>query len=708
MTFETQKNFLGRTQTIIMAEVQSERWLSWVRLIIASIYGILSLVYLMMGLTKTGAFMIQAIAVLTLISYSSYYLFQPNRYLLRNGLFVFILIFLDITVITMILWSYYVNGSDYKFITSAVYGAYFIAITFTALHHRTSLSLFCGVASVIGYSLLYYLNFKGHTINAELINDYLVRVLLLMAVAGLGGIISRNNSKTIQQVITSEIRYHNLVHRLPEMLFTLDSNAIFLWSNMASHAILGIPAKVLVGRNLRSFLINQDSLKLEKGGVKGTFEIHDFSGNRKFVDCAIQSVDDGSSNAAFEGIMSDVTDRELAISQREEMVNRLFQYQKMESLGTLASGMAHDFNNILQTVNDITTNIIKEYSDPEIRKRMGLISETMADARFLISELFALGRKKPLDYRNVNLNSFFDIIVPQLSNQLGPNYSITLEAPEIPVWVQADPDYLKRVFQNLIGNARDAMPEGGSITVVFNTVCTDDNVGVACIRVCDTGTGIPPELTEKIFDPFFTTKKPGKGTGLGLALVRRIIMLHNGTILVEKTGYEGTTFKIEIPISDATETENDTKILMLNRLHSGILLLDDDPKIREVLKIFLKEFKYPVLEASTSDDAFQKMKANINNCDIVVMDWKLGNENPHTVIKNLRGIKKDLIIIVVSGYPPQHKSIEDMHIQKWFTKPYDKNQLDIEIQKSLHRIQLTRAANYPQSITNTKNYPEKM
>lgn len=167
-------------------------------------------------------------------------------------------------------------------------------------------------------------------------------------------------------------------------------------------------------------------------------------------------------------------------------------------------------------------------------------------------------------------------------------------------------------------------------------------------------------------------------------------MLHNGTIFVEKTGYEGTIFKIDIPKIDETELENDTKAILLNRKYSGIIVLDDDPKIREVLKIFLKEFKYPVYEASNSDEALLKMRANKSSIEAIIMDWKIGNENPHDVIKAMRLLKDDIVVIVVSGYPPHHKSIEEMDIQKWFTKPYDKNQLDIEIQKALHRANVAR------------------
>ena len=684
MTFETQKNFLGKTQTIVMAEIQSERWISWVRLVIAGLYSVLAIFRTLLGKTTPEAFLVQAIAIAALVFYSSYYLFHFSRKL-SQGYYVYILIFLDVTVVTAILWSYYINGAGFNIITSAIFSAYFIVITFTALHYRTSLSIFCGIASAVGYSILYYIYLSDASVPPHFYNDYSVRIVMLMTVAGLGGIVSRNNSRTIKQVISSEIRYHNLVHRLPEMLFTLDSHGNFKWSNSASHAILGIPCKVMISRNIRSFMVNPDMLKLDNSGIKGTFEIHDFSGNRKFVDCVIQAVEDDSGTAAYEGIISDVTDRELAISQREEMVNRLFQYQKMESLGTLASGMAHDFNNILQTVNDITAMIEKESGEPETKKRMEVIKDTMADARFLISELFALGRKKPLDYKPVNLNNFLDTVISQFSNQLGHNYSITLETPDEALWIQGDPDYLKRIFQNLIGNARDAMPEGGCIAVSCSGSGIDTKEGTAVLRVSDTGTGIPPELTEKIFDPFFTTKKPGKGTGLGLALVRRIIMLHNGSICVEKSGYEGTVFRIELPISDEGDLESDTKVLTLNRLYTSVLLLDDDPKIREVLKIFLKEFKYSVIEATNGDEAVQRLKSNLKKCNVLIMDWKLGNENPHKVIKNLRGIKEDLIVIVVSGYAPEQKSITSMRIHRWFTKPYDKNQLDMEIQRALYR-----------------------
>jgi ActR/RegA family two-component response regulator len=204
------------------------------------------------------------------------------------------------------------------------------------------------------------------------------------------------------------------------------------------------------------------------------------------------------------------------------------------------------------------------------------------------------------------------------------------------------------------------------------------------IRFSDAGTGIPHDILDKVFDPFFTTKKAGKGTGLGLALVQRIVSLHNGRVSVEKTDRRGTTFRLEIPESEGGEIDHDTTVVMLNRTPAMVLLLDDDPKIRAILKFFMKEFKYAVCEASTLDEGVRELQKNIEECEVVIMDWKLGRDDPRQAIVRLRQIKPSIEVIVVSGYPAESKAVEEMKIRKWFTKPYDKNQLDLEIQKALY------------------------
>jgi PAS domain S-box-containing protein len=575
-------------------------------------------------------------------------------------------------------------GTASSLLRTSLFGVYFIAIIFTALHNKLSLSIFSGVMSSLCYSVYFIFSYLQKPGPSEAwVFDLGIRVLLLLIVAAVAGIISRKNFMTINKVINSELRYQNLVHRLPEMLFTLDERGRFLWANQTAFAILGLPAKVIPNRSIYDFMIKPELLKLDKSEFKGMIQIRDFNGVNKYIDCFIQPLVENDKPLIFEGIMSDVSERELALAQREEMVSRLYQYQKMESLGTLASGMAHDFNNILQTVSDITTLVEKDTLEGETRKRMEVISETLVEAKLLISELLALGRKKLLDYNPIHLQKFLESIIPLYGSQLGAAFNIVLNAPQEPLWIQGDADYFKRIFQNLIGNSRDAMARGGTITIDCSVERNDGTGGMVMIRFSDTGSGIPREILDKIFDPFFTTKKLGKGTGLGLALVQRVVSLHNGRIVVEKTDKKGTTFRIEIPESEGGEVSHDTTVVLLNRRPAMVLLLDDDPKIRSILTFFMKEFKYTVCEASTLEEGMGELKKHQDECEVVIMDWKLGQDDPHHVITSLRSVKKDLIVIVVSGYPARQKSIEQMNIWKWFTKPYDKNQLDLEIQRSL-------------------------
>lgn len=686
MSLDDSKGIVGKTKAILLEEEKHERWVSWFRLCMGLVAAALFFWSYVVGYSNATVLYLQLAIAAALCLYSGYFLVLHKGSLGARYSPV-VLIFFDVTTVSYILWSYHFGGSSAYFINSALFGLYFIALAFTALHHRARFSILGGCLAAAQYSVLYFVFlFPVETSGTGWAVDYLLHVAALLVVSSVSGVISRNNFLTIQRVVSSDIRYQNLVNHLPELVFTLDSKGNFLWGNMASQTILGLPPKVLPNRSVWDFLVDPNQLQLRGEEVRSTFEIQSFTGDHKFVDFTLRRVDKEDSRAAWEGIMSDVTDKEIAISQREQMANRLFHHQKMESLGTLASGMAHDFNNILQTVTDIVGFVVDETGESETKKRMELITETLVDARFLVSELLAVGRKKPLDYRAINLSEFLEKTVPLYRQHLGPSYEIVCRVHERGLWIQGNPDYFKRIVQNLVGNSRDAMPKGGTITIECFAVRRKGEANTVVIRLADTGFGIPSELIENIFDPFFTTKKPGKGTGLGLALVRRIVTLHKGHVFVERSDSHGTAFRMEFPESEREDQDMDTKQIMLNRRSSTILLIDDDPKIREILKIFIKGLGYPVCEAANRQESVNELKRHAAECNVVIMDWKLGREDPHRLIKELRAIKPELIVIVVSGYPPKSKSIDSMRIHKWFTKPYDKNMLDLEIQRALFRL----------------------
>jgi PAS domain S-box-containing protein len=684
---DSHQSSLGKTRAIELADVQSERWVSRLRLAIAAAYALLALFGLAAGTTPPGVFLMHLGLSLVVGAYSGLFL-SPASKRLVEGYSPFSLVILDVSVASGFIWLHHISSAETTMADNVLFGAYFVAIAFTALHHSVKLSMLAGGLAAAEYSLL-CVAASGpgmRQLGAAYGQEYFVNVAMLLIVASVSGFVSRGNFKSIEAIVSSKIQYHRLVHRLPQMLFSLDRSGRFVWCNSAAYNVLGIPAKAMAGRRLHDFLVDESELTLahDRPMVRGTFRIADFNGRTKWVECTFRRAGNGDPSIEWEGTMADVTERELAISQREEMVQRLFQYQKMESLGTLASGMAHDFNNILQTMMDLTERVEGQTKEEETRRGMELMSETLTDARFLVSELFALGRKKPLNYSTMNLVAFLRKIVPQFAGQLGEQCEIKLDARDDALWVQGDSDYLKRVFQNLFGNARDAMPGGGTVTVSCSAERRRGGAGNVVVTVADTGTGIPKALAEKVFDPFFTTKKPGKGTGLGLALVRRIVSLHNGRVEIAKSDDTGTTFRITIPESEQSGLDSDTTSILRERIPATVLLLDDEPKIRDILRIFLSDLGYTIHEAASEAEGKRVLSAHKKECGVLVMDWKLGDEDPVEVLEALRAIRSDLIVFVVSGYEPDERKVEELNICRWFTKPYDKARLDLEIQRALH------------------------
>nr|MCU0608461.1 PAS domain S-box protein [Chitinispirillaceae bacterium] len=482
-------NVSGKTQAVILvSEGRSEHWLSWVRLCCALVLSLALFPGWVGCYISSVSLFLQAGAVAVLTGLSIFYLILTKMRSRIEKHFVYLISFSDVAVITAIACSTIFECPRQGDVSRVAFLGYFIAIAFTAFHHRPLLAVTTGIASIIGFSGFAWVQFQLQPDLHQSIYVYSGKVIMLLFSAVLGAMVARNNFQTVRKVLSSQLRYDTLVERLPEMVFSMDSKGNFLWSNQACGALLGVMPKKLVGMNLSAFCSKPEVLRLEQGTLKGTMELHNVRGENKFVDYTIQKVMRGISEKTFEGLMADVTDRELAISQREEMINRLFQYQKMESLGSLASGMAHDFNNILQTIIDLSTMVSRESAEPETRRRMELLLETTSDARFLTSELLALGRKKLLDYRHVDLKSFLSPLIAQFGNQFGEKYSLKLDIPDEPMKIQGDPDYLKRVFQNLFGNARDAMPDGGSIVVSCAALKGDtEKAGTIIIRVSDSG-----------------------------------------------------------------------------------------------------------------------------------------------------------------------------------------------------------------------------
>ncbi len=598
---------------------------------------------------------------------------------------VYLLTVADITMVSALLLSF-LYPSRAPFLSGSLMLLYAVVLALLPLYHNMRVCVFGCVVAIIEVAAVYRIIEWTREIHNQLsllqvgvIAGMLFLVSLCsMCIAYLGAWNSR-------QLDFSRINFGKLVESLPEMIFSLDSQGKIIWTNGAAAQIFGCPVHELTGKKLSDFMVTPSQLVLSTRGCHKSFEVKDINGNSKMVECNIAgSRDEEDVQKVWRGIIKDVTDRNIAINKREEVSKRYYNYQKMESLALLASGMAHDFNNVLQRVDEEIKGVKQQTDDPGVNTAMDSITQSLADARFLISELLAFGREEQaLQLESINIKEFLEETTQHLRRQLGDNIAIDVSVARDNLYIEADEHHLKQIFQNMIKNAKDAMPDGGRISIDVSREHREGADAVV-VSISDTGSGIPADSIDNIFEPFFSTKKAGKGTGLGLALVKRILSQHNSQIWVDHSDGEGTTFKIEFPACERPHSEVDTRKVVQNRQYAEILLLDDDSKVREILKTFIKKFGYACVEAQNGKQAREEMKKEGNKCEVLIMDWKLEDESPEDVIKSLRKIEPDLIVIVVSGYAADKKAVKKLNIQRWFIKPYNKNRLDLEIQKAIY------------------------
>lgn len=667
----------------------AERVTGIVRLAVAFVSTVLALLAFLLGrLTALGlAMVLFASAAVVAANVLRFQRLRKGRPRTRIG--PHLLVSVDLLFIASVAW-FCCGRSHGATPHLLLLGGSCVAIGLASLYRMPSTSLLAGGLAVAAYVLFQMLRVAQGLVP---LLSALQELAIAASLIGLSAILARNMSgylrSMVQSVASDTHRYHTLLAHLPEILYALDNHGRISWASEATETLFGVHPAHLYGRRIDEILELALDLTIPEQGISGTYRVREDVAEDMTVECRLWPARRGG-DVAWEGYMTDVTDRERAVAQREEMMNRLFQYQKMESLGTLAGGMAHDFRNVLQTVSDAVESVIRDTGEAHTREEMTRATSALSDARFLVSELLSLGTKDALNYDAIDMRRFLEECVPALRERVGPQCEVLLTVGEGHLAVLGDHEHLRRVLLNLVSNARDAMEGKGSISIDCRrgdrsrNSASGETEQAVVLRVSDDGPGIPEELVRRIFDPFVSTKESGKGTGLGLALVQHLIILHHGTIDVEKTGPEGTVFRMTFPAADQLEIDNDTRWMQSTRQRTRVLLVDDDPKIREVLHVFLRDLKYDVGEAQNLVEAMADLRAHRDTCRVVVMDWKLNADSAEDVIRELRRIRPDLVTIVVSGYAPKEAKIRKLGIHRWFTKPYDKNLLDIEIQRALY------------------------
>jgi PAS domain S-box-containing protein len=349
--------------------------------------------------------------------------------------------------------------------------------------------------------------------------------------------------------------------------------------------------------------------------------------------------------------------------EKEKLHAQLLQAQKMEVVGRLAGGIAHDFNNILAAMigyGHVLKMKLKE-EDP-LRSYANHILSLSDKAADLTQSLLAFSRKQIINPRPVNLNEIIKRIDYLLSRIIGEDIKLQTRLSEEDLIVMADPGQIEQVLMNLATNARDAMPEGGFLTIGTEKIAIDDefirehdfgNEGeYALISLTDTGTGMDRETREKIFEPFFTTKEVGKGTGLGLSMVYGIIKQHEGCINVYSEPGSGTTFRIYLPLIEAKVEEIKPEVIQtVERGTETVLLAEDEEAMKEFTKKLLEEYGYKVITAASGQEAIDEFKAHKDEIQLLLFDVIMPNRNGKEAYEEIKKIRPDIKVLFMSGYP---------------------------------------------------------
>jgi PAS domain S-box-containing protein len=387
------------------------------------------------------------------------------------------------------------------------------------------------------------------------------------------------------------------------------------------------------------------------------------------------------------------------MTARKTMEEQLRQSQKMEGIGRLAGGVAHDFNNILGVIQMQAELLRMEGNlDDTQLSCISEIEQAAERATNLTRQMLLFSRRKAMQPRDMDLNGIITGMTKMLQRILGDDIRVNISCWQEPLYVHIDPGMVDQLLLNLCVNSRDAMPKGGRIIVETSRVHSDEIHSLrnpatqpgeyACLAVMDTGSGIAPEHLPHIFEPFFTTKDVGKGTGIGLATVFGIVQQHNGWIDVTSTQGIGTTFRIYLPLLPAAEIEMAEHLPATtnSRGSETLLLVEDDPSLRILVRSILTRLGYQLLEAPTAMEALPVWEAHRGSIhllltDLVMPDGMSGIELGQRLTKEDQNLK----VIYMSGYSPEIAA-SNMPLKEGFnflSKPFRAQELASVIRTQL-------------------------
>ncbi len=528
--------------------------------------------------------------------------------------------------------------------------------------------------------------------------DYVIKDHLVRLAPSIQGALERGRSLTARrdaeaQLQRSERRFRSLIEHAPDMIAVLDEGGRVLYASPSVARVLGYEDEEFMGRNAFALVHPEDQTAMKRGLGRllpepgrvehGVFRFEQPDGTYRLLECTIKNLLD---NKDVAGLVVNARD----VTEHRALQERFFQAQKLEALGRLAGGLAHDFNNILTAILGNIDLLLLRLAEGSEEYRLAQAVQEAAESGARVSrQLTAFAKGQIVKPVNLDLRYTVQQVSRTLLPILGEDVHLELSLDEMPTVVHIDPGQFEQVIINLAINARDAMPEGGRLDISVKRSRGDDGEATVVVEVTDTGQGMEPEVLAQVFNPFFTTKV--SGTGIGLYTVRSIVESHGGTVEVESHPGGGTTFCLTWPAREDAEVEVVSAVgrrqlgAGLPRGSETILVVEDEQAVLKFAIRALTSLGYNVLWASDAQEAREKIQIGASEIDLLLTDVVLPGERSPDLARTMVRANPRARIVFMSGYTAQTvwKLQVETQVAEFIQKPFTMAQLAVKLRRVL-------------------------
>jgi PAS domain S-box-containing protein len=477
-----------------------------------------------------------------------------------------------------------------------------------------------------------------------------------------------------REIVRSREYFQSLIEQARDLITVVDERGTILYQSPGTKRLLGVPPEAFVGKSLFAIVDERQSAKgrnLLKAVLDGSedvptgeFQIRRDDGSVRYVDVVASRI--APENGVRRVVLNtrDVTERKRAEEQLRLRDEMLLRAQKMEAVGRLAGGIAHDFSNVLTVVTascERLQDMVPASSDSE--REVERILRNCERAASLVRQLLAFSRQQTLAPRPIDLGRLVGRSADMLKPFIGEHIELAIDVVPGVHAVEADPNQIEQVLMNLAINARDAMSDGGRLDVRLQRVTVDAAFAAehppqppgdyVLLEVTDTGHGMDMTIQEHAFEPFFTTKDAAQGSGLGLSTVYGIVKQSGGYVWIDSEPGAGTTINVYLPPTDAEPVEVEAPRVRTQRKvkQKTVLLTEDEDDVRELIQDMLASHGYEVLAARDPADAIKRASAFKGKIDLLLTDVVMPGGNGRDLARRLTAVRPGTKVLYISGYP---------------------------------------------------------